>query len=32
MKKPERMMEDWAKHCGAVARAENVVALNRKGQ
>ena len=29
MKKRERLMADWAKYCGTVDKAGNVVAINR---
>jgi len=28
--KRQRMMEDWAKFCGAVAKAGEVIAINRR--
>ena len=31
-KKRERLMEDWAKSCGTLGKAGNVVAINRKGR
>ena len=32
MEKRKRMMDDWAKFCGTVAKAGNVVAINRRKQ
>ena len=30
MEKRKRIMDDWAKFCGTVAKAGNVVAINRR--
>ena len=30
--KRKRMMDDWAKFCGTVAKAGNVVAINRRAR
>ena len=32
MEKRKRMMDDWAKFCGTVAKAGNVVAINRRAK
>ncbi|PHX98498.1 MAG: integrase [Rhodospirillaceae bacterium] len=32
MEKRRRMMDDWAKFCGTVTKAGNVVAINKKGR
>ena len=31
-KKRQRLMDDWAKFCGTVARAGTVLAMNRGGR